>query len=202
MEEDYQPQESRVPKWALIAGVVVVFLCLAVLLTLFLARTRLLSVALSVMASETPTVTNTLPPTETFTPAPTATETPTVEPSEIPTETPVPMPPSAITALSQGGPVLEEDFSDNQNNWVGISSNSEVIIQEQQLQLRSSETGAPAIGFCQGDQCGPYQDFYYYQSDLVEDRPSTLALGLVFAINSTKSGWYNFAVRPSSAENR
>ena len=77
---------------------------------------------------------------------------------------------------------------------------SEVTIQEQKLQLRSSESGKPAVGFCQGENCGPFQDFYYYQSEIVEDRPSTLALGLVFGMNQQKSGFYSFAIRPSSAE--
>jgi hypothetical protein len=200
MEEEYQAAESRIPRWALIAGVVIVFMCLAFLLALFLARTKLLSVAVSVLASDTPTVTQTLPPTDTLAPLPTDTEAATLTPSEIPTETPLPMPPSQIVALAQGGPALNESFADNANNWQGINTISEVTIQEQKLQLRSSESGKPAVGFCQGENCGPYQDFYYYQSEIVEDRPSTLALGLVFGLNQQKSAFYSFAIRPSSAE--
>ncbi len=75
MGEEIPVEENRFPKWALIAGVVVVFLCLAVLLTLFLARTKLLSVAVNVLASETPTPSETMPPTNTLPPLPTETAT-------------------------------------------------------------------------------------------------------------------------------
>jgi hypothetical protein len=171
-----------------------------VLVSLFLARTQLLSIAVSVLATETPIPSATLPPTLTHTPAPTDTEIPTAAATEEPTATTVPMPPAAVMALSQGAPALEEGFGDNANNWVGFVQSSEVIIQEKQLQLRSSETGTPALALCQGDKCGPYQDFYYYQADMVEDRPTTLAMGLIFAINAQKSTYYTFAIRPASAE--
>jgi hypothetical protein len=200
MEEEIQAQESRIPRWALIAGVVVVFLCLAALVALFLARTQLLSVAVGVLASETPTPSDTVIPTETFTPRPTDTEAPTLQPSETPTPTQVPMPPVGVVSLSQGGPVLADAFADNANGWQGINQTSEVIIQENQLQLRSADPGAAAVGYCQSETCGPYEDFYYVQAEIVEDRPSTLALGLVFAMNQPKSGFYIFNIRPASAE--
>jgi hypothetical protein len=200
MEEEYQAPESRIPRWALIAGVVLVFLCLAVLVSLFLARTRLLSVAVSVLASETSTPTETLLPTETFTPAPTDTEAPTTAPSATPSATPLPMPPVDVAGLSQGAPVFTDAFADNSNGWQGINQTSEVIIQEAQLQLRSADTGKPAVAYCQGETCGPYQDYYYVQAEMVEDRVSTLSLGLIFGLNQQKSGFYNFAIRPSSAE--
>ena len=197
---EVQAPENKIPRWALIAGVVVVFLCLAVLLGLFLARTELLSVAVGVMASETPTPSYTFIPTETFTPRPTDTETPTLAPSDTPMPTQPPMPPMSVMALAQGGPVLSETFVDNANTWQGVNADSEVIIQENQLQLRSANTGAAGIGYCQGDQCGPYQDYYYFQAEVVEDRPSTVGLGLVFAINQAKSGFYIFNIRPASAD--
>lgn len=200
MEEEYQAVESRIPRWALIGGVVLVFACLALLIALFLGRTRLLSVAVSVLASETPTPSETLPPTLTFTPAPTETEAPTQAPSETPSATPLPMPPAEVMALSQGGAVFNEAFADNSNNWQGINQSSEVIIQEGQLQLRSADPGKPAVGFCQGESCGPFENYYYVQAELVEDRVSTLSLGLIFGLNAQKSGFYNFAIRPSSAE--
>ena len=201
MEEDIQTaQKSGVPKWALIAGIIVIFLCLAVLLTLFLGRSNLLSFAVNALASDTPIPTETLPPTITNTLEPPATETPILEPTKEPTATLPPMPPSAVSSLAQGDPILREAFVDNTNNWVGFMPSSEVIIQENQLQLRSSESGTPALALCQGDACGGIQEFYYYQSELVEDRPTTLALGLLFGINAQKSGYYTFALRPSSAE--
>ena len=70
IEEDYQTSGSRFPKWALIAGVVFVFMCLAVLLTLFLARTKILNFAVGMLATETPIPTETAVPTETRLPAP------------------------------------------------------------------------------------------------------------------------------------
>lgn len=200
MEEEYQAVENRIPRWALIGGLVLVFACLACLITIFLARTRLLSMAVSVLASETPLPSNTLPPTLTFTVAPTDTEAPTLAPSDTPSPTPLPMPPAEVMALAQGSPALNEAFADNSNSWQGINQTSEVIIQEGQLQLRSDNPGKPAVAFCQGEKCGPYQDYYYLQAELVEDRVSTLSLGLIFGLNQPKSGFYNFAIRPSSGE--
>ncbi len=199
-EEEYHTSESRIPRWIWIAGVVVVFLCLAILVALFLARTKILSFAVGALASETPVPSATLIPTETFTPRPPDTETPTLAPSVTEIPTAPPMPPVSVMALSQGGPILDETFSDNSNTWQGFNQVSEVIIQEDQLQLRSSDTGKPAIGYCQSENCGPYKDYYYYQAEIVEDRPTTLGLGLVFAINQAKSGFYAFQIRPSSAE--
>lgn len=199
-DEEYQAPESKIPKWALIAGVVLVFVCLAALVGIFLARTQLLSIAVNALASETPTSTQTSIPTETFTPAPTDTEMPTEEATATASPTPLPMPPPEIAALAQGGPVLSDGFVDNTNDWQGINQTSEVIIQEQQLQLRSDDSGKPAVAYCQGENCGPYQDYYYIQAEMVEDRVSTLSLGLIFGLNQQKSGFYNFAIRPSSGE--
>jgi hypothetical protein len=199
MGEEIPVEENRFPKWALIAGIVVVFLCLAVLLTLFLARTKLLSVAVSVLASETPTPSATLPPTDTLPPQPTETATLEMTPTETPSPTAIPMPPMEIMALAQGSPALDEQFADNSRNWVGVSQTSEVTIQQAQLQLRSAESKKAGVAYCQGD-CGPYQDYYYVQSDMVEDRPSTIGLGLVFGMNQAKSAFYSFRIRPSSAD--
>ncbi len=199
MGEEIPVEETRFPKWALIAGVVVIFLCLAVLLTLFLARTKLLSVAVSVLASETPTASATLPPTETLPPPPTETATIEITPSDTPSPTAIPMPPMEIMSLTQGSSALDEQFADNSRNWVGVNTGSEVNIQQGQLQLRSTDNKKAAVGYCQGD-CGPYQDFYYYQSDMVEDRPSTIGLGMVFGMNQAKSAFYSFRIRPSSAD--
>ncbi len=191
MGEEIPVEENRFPKWALIAGVVVVFLCLAVLLTLFLARTKLLSVAVSVLASETPTPSETLPPTNTLPPLPTETATIETTPTETPSPTALPMPPAEIMALTQGSSALDEQFADNNRNWVGVNQTSEVTIQQAQLQLRSAESKKAGIAYCQGE-CGPYQDFYYFQSDMVEDRPSTIGLGMVFGMNQAKSAFYSF----------
>jgi hypothetical protein len=199
MDEEIPVEESRFPKWALIAGVVVIFLCLAVLLTLFLARTKLLSVAVGVLASETPTASATLPPTETLPPPPTETATIATTPTETPSPTALPMPPAEIMALTQGSSALDEQFVDNSRNWVGVNAGSEVNIQQGQLQLRSAESKKAAVAYCQGD-CGPYQDYYYLQSDMVEDRPSTIGLGMVFGLNQAKSAFYSFRIRPSSAD--
>jgi hypothetical protein len=199
MEEEIPVEESRFPKWALIAGVVVVCLCLAVLVALFLARTELLSVAVNVLASATPSPSATLPATNTLPPPPTETATIETTPTDTPSPTALPMPPMEIMSLTQGSAALDEQFVDNSNNWVGISPTSEVTIQEGQLQLRSTESKSAGIVYCQGD-CGPYQDFYYYQSDIVEDRPSTIGLGMVFGMNQAKSAFYSFRIRPSSAD--
>lgn len=199
MGEEIPVEENRFPKWALIAGVVVVFLCLAVLLTLFLARTELLSVAVNVLASETPTPSETMPPTNTLPPLPTETATIETTPTETPSPTALPMPPAEIMALTQGSSALDEQFTDNNRNWVGLNQTSEVTIQQAQLQLRSTESKKAGIAYCQGE-CGPYQDFYYYQSDMVEDRPSTIGLGMVFGMDQAKSAFYTFRIRPSSAD--
>jgi hypothetical protein len=199
MEEEIPVEESRFPKWALIAGVVVIFLCLAVLLTLFLARTKLLSVAVGVLATGTPSPTASLPPTNTLPLPPTETATVETTPTDTPAPTAIPMPPMEIMALVQGSSALDEQFADNTRNWVGVNQTSEVTIQQGQLQLRSAESKQAGIAYCQGD-CGPYQDYYYYQSDMVEDRPSTIGLGLVFGINQPKSAFYSFRIRPSSAD--
>jgi hypothetical protein len=199
MEEEVPVEENRFPKWALIGGVVVIFLCLAVLLTLFLARTKLLSVAVSVLASETPTPSATLPPTNTLPPLPTATATTEMTPTETPSPTVMPMPPMEIMSLAQGSSALDEQFADNTRNWVGVNQTSEVTIQQAQIQLRSAESKQAGVAYCQGE-CGPYQDFYYIQSDIVEDRPSTIGLGLVFGMNQAKSAFYSFRIRPASAD--
>ena len=199
MGEEVPVEESRFPKWAMIAGVVVVFLCLAVLLTLFLARTKLLSIAVSVLASETPTASATLPPTNTLLPLPTETATIETTPTQEPSPTPQPMPPSEIMGLAMGAASLDEQFGDNTKNWVGVNQTSEVAIQESQLQLRSTESKKAGVAYCQGE-CGPYQDYYYFQADMVEDRPSTIGLGMVFGINQARSAFYSFRIRPSSAD--
>lgn len=199
MGEEIPVEENRFPKWALIAGVVVVFLCLVVLLTLFLARTKLLSVAVSVLASSTPIPSVTLPPTNTLPPPPTETATVVTTPTETLAPTAIPMPPMEIMALVQGSSALDDQFADNSKNWVGVNQTSEVTIQQGQLQLRSSESKKSGVAYCQGD-CGPYQDYYYFQSDMVEDRPSTIGLGLVFGMNQARSAFYSFRIRPSSAD--
>ena len=199
MEEEIPVDENRFPKWALIAGIVLVFLCLAVLLTLFLARTKLLSVAVSVLASDTPPPSATLPPTNTLPPPPTETATIETTPTETPSPTAIPMPPMEIMALVQGSSALDEQFADNTRNWIGVNQTSEVTIQQAQLQLRSAESKKAGIAYCQGE-CGPYQDYYYFQTDMVEDRPSTIGLGMVFGMNQAKSAFYSFRIRPSSAE--
>ena len=102
-------------------------------------------------------------------------------------------------SLAQGSSSLDEQFADNTRNWVGVNTASEVTIQQGQLQLRSAESKKAGIAYCQGE-CGPYQDFYYFQSDMVEDRPSTIGLGMVFGINQAKSVFYSFRIRPSSAD--
>ena len=199
MDEEIPVEENRFPKWALIAGVVVIFLCLAVLLTLFLARTKLLSVAVGVLASETPTASMTLPPTETPPPPPTETATIETTPTDTPAPTAIPMPPQEIMSLAQGSSALDEQYADNTRNWVGVNTTSEVTIQQGQLQLRSAESKKAGVAYCQGE-CGPYQDYYYFQSDMVEDRPSTIGLGMVFGMNQARSAFYSFRIRPSSAD--
>ena len=199
MGEEIPVEENRFPKWALIAGVVVVFLCLAVLLTLFLARTKLLNIAVSVLASETSTPSATLPPTDTVPPPPTETATVETTPTTEPSPTPLPMPPAEIMGLAQGASSLDEQFGDNTRNWVGVNQTSEVAIQESQLQLRSAEPKKAGVAYCQGE-CGPYQDFYYFQADMVEDRPSTIGLGMVFGMNQARSAFYSLRIRPSSAD--
>ena len=199
MGEEIPVDENRFPKWALIAGIVLVFLCLAVLLTLFLARTKLLSVAVSVLASDTPPPSATLPPTNTLPPPPTETATIETTPTETPSPTAIPMPPLEIMALVQGSSALDEQFADNNRNWIGVNQTSEVTIQQGQLQLRSAESKKAGIAYCQGE-CGPYQDYYYFQTDMVEDRPSTIGLGMVFGMNQAKSAFYSFRIRPSSAD--
>jgi len=199
MGEEIPVEDNRFPKWALIAGVVVIFLCLAVLLTLFLARTKLLSVAVSVLATATSSPSATMPATNTFPPPPIETATIETSPTDTPSPTAIPMPPMEIMALVQGSPALDEQFADNSRNWVGVNQTSEVTIQQAQLQLRSSESKQAGVAYCQGD-CGPYQDYYYYQSDMVEDRPSTIGLGMVFGMNQAKSAFYSFRIRASSAD--
>jgi hypothetical protein len=199
MEEDIPVEENRFPKWALIAGVVVVFLCLVVLLTLFLARTKLLSVAVNVLASATSSPSATLPSTNTLPPIPTETATLVTTATATPLPTALPMPPMEIMALVQGSSALDEQFADNSKNWVGVNQSSEVTIQQGQLQLRSTESKKAGVVYCQG-ACGPYQDYYYFQSDMVEDRPSTIGLGMVFGMNQARSAFYSFRIRPSSAD--
>jgi hypothetical protein len=150
MEEEIPVEENRFPKWVLIGGVVVVFLCLAVLLTLFLARTKLLSVAVSVLASATPSPSVTLPPTDTLPPLPTATATIEMPPTDTPSPTAIPMPPMEVMALAQGSAAIDEQFVDNSLNWVGVNQVSEVTIQQGQLQLRSSQSKQAGVAYCQG----------------------------------------------------
>ena len=76
-------------------------------------------------------------------------------------------------------------FADNARSWSGFGQTSEFLIQENEMQLHSTDADLPGILYCSGN-CGPYDDNFYYQAELVEDRASTFGIGLVFRLGYTE----------------
>lgn len=207
-DDSYQAETGtdRTNRYRLIGlagGVLVVFCCLAGLLAVWLGREPVIKVVAGLIASQTPTPTETLPPTATATftlaaptdtpPPPTDTPTPTLSP------TPNRFPALDVMAIVTGPPVMKDDFADNSRNWIALGNGSDFIIQDGMLRLRNAQAGQPAGAYCTGD-CGPYKDHYYYQAEVVEERPGSAGLGLLMAYDNIRNSGYVFVVRPSTAE--
>ena len=188
---------------ALIGGAVIVVCCLLALVALWLGRTQVIDTVISFIASPTLTATMTdtpLPPTDTQ--IPTTTEIPATDtPIPSPTLSPTPnrFPTREIMSLVTGPPVMKEEFVDNSKNWTALGTSSDFIIQDGLLWLRSTETGQPGAAFCTGE-CGPFKDQYYYQGEVVEEKPSNIGMGLMFAWDPTTQRAYVFKIRPSTGE--
>lgn len=194
-EEEYEGDSFR--RWGLVAGIGVALLCVGLLVVLWLGRDILLKPVAQYLASATPTATQTLPPTATFTLFPTPTET--QAPPDTPTATPVRQPAPEIMARAEQPPLLQETFVDNSRFWSGLGENSEFLIQEGRLILRSNQPSQPASAYCGGD-CGPYKDGYYYEAELLDERASEFGYGLIFAINDARNSYYAYKIRPASGE--
>jgi len=197
MTEEYKEIPDPFRKWGLLILGSIVVLCLLALVGIFVARRQLATTLIRVLASETLTSIATLPETATFTQS--STETATLEPVSLETlvSTPNRAPAMEVMTQIQGPPLLDEKFSDNSKSWSGFGQNSEFLIQENEMQLHSTNADLPGILYCSGN-CGPYDDNYYYQAELVEDRASTFGIGLVFALDTQKNTLFNFVLRPGS----
>jgi hypothetical protein len=194
-ENEYEGESLR--KWGIIAGVGVGVICVGLLVVLWFGREAIMAPIAEYLASATPTATNTLPPTATATLFPTPTET--QPPADTPTATPVRQPAPEIMAQAEQPPLLDETFDDNSRAWTGLGENSEVLIQENRLILRSDQPGQSAASYCAGD-CGPYKDGYYYEAETLDERESEFGYGLIFAINDQRNSYYAYKVRPALGE--
>jgi hypothetical protein len=194
-EEEYEGDSFR--KWGIIAGIGVGVLCIGLLVVLWFGKDIFMAPIAEYLASATPTATNTLPPTATATLFPTPTET--QPPADTPTATPARQPAPEIMAQAEQPPLLDETFADNSRAWTGLGDNSEVLIQESRLILRSDQPGQPGAAYCAGD-CGPYKDGYYYEAELLDERGSEFGYGLIFAINDQRTSYYAYKVRPATGD--
>jgi hypothetical protein len=196
-EYDEEEDGSSFRKWGIIAGIGVAVVCVGLLVVLWFGREVFMAPIAQWVASATPSPTQTLPATATFTPFPTPTET--QAPAEPPTATPARQPAPEIMAQAEVPPVLEENFVDNSRAWTGLGDNSEVLIQEGRLILRSNQAGQPAAVYCAGD-CGPYKDAYYYEAEILDERASEFGYGLIFAINDQRNSYYAYKIRGTTGE--
>jgi len=198
MTEEYQEVSDPFRKWGLVilGGIVVV--CLLSLLVVFLARRQLATTIIRALASDTPVSTPTLTATATdiLLPTETATTPPLLVDTAIPTLSG--SPPMEVMTQINGPPLLDEQFLDNSRSWTGLDQNTEFLIQESTLELRSTDAELPAVLYCSG-QCGPYVDNYYLQAEIVEDRASEYSSGLVFGLDPLVNTYFNFSIRPGSS---
>jgi hypothetical protein len=194
-DEEYEGDSFR--KWGIVAAIGAVVVCIGLVVVLWFGREVFMAPFANMIASATPTATNTLPPTATFTQIPTATET------QLPTDTPPAAPPRQpapeIMALAIPPPALEENFADNSRAWTAMGENSEFLIQENRLILRSNQPGQQGAVYCAGD-CGPFKDSYYYEAELLDEQGSQFGYGLLFAINEQRNAYYAYKVRPGTGE--
>jgi hypothetical protein len=197
MTEEYKDIPDPFRKWGLIILGGIVILCLLALVAVFVARKQLAATLIHALASETLTSTATLPETATIALSPTETATLEPLPADTLQSTPNRAPAMEIMTQIQGPPLLDEKFLDNSKSWAGFGQNSEFLIQENEVQLHSTDAEKPGILYCSG-QCGPYDENFYYQVELVEDRASTFGIGLVIALDPQNSTLLNFVIRPSS----
>jgi hypothetical protein len=185
-------------RWILIGATVAVLVCLGLAVVLWLGRESISTAVSGFIASSTPTLTATLPATATSAPKPTNPPTEPSVVSDTPEPTPDRAPPMEIMSLTEGPPVLDEKFADNTNNWLGLSPASEFTIQENQIRMKSNEAGQVAVVYCGGDACSSFEKSYYYQAEVVEDRPTTQGIGLVFGLDTQRKVYYAFKIKPDS----
>jgi hypothetical protein len=195
VEEEYDGSSFR--RWGIVAGIGVVVVCVGLLLVLWFGKQVFMAPIAQWLASATPTPTNTLPPTATFTQLPTVTET--MPPTDIPPAAPTSQPAPEVMSQVVMPPALQEDFVDNARAWTGLGANSEFLIQEGSLILRSNQTGQSAVAYCAGD-CGPFKDSYYYEAAVVDERASDYGYGIIFSINDAKNGYYAYKIRPTTGD--
>lgn len=196
-EYDEEDESGSFRKWGIIAGIGVAVVCVGLLVVIWFGREVFMAPIAQWMTSATPSPTQTLPPTMTYTPFPTATETQL--PAEIATAVPAQQPAPEVMAQVSGPPVLDENFTDNTRAWTGVGDNSEVLIQEGRLVLRSNQPGQPAVVYCAGD-CGPYKDAYYYEAEILDERASEFGYGLIFAINDQRNSYYAYKIRATTGD--
>jgi hypothetical protein len=154
---------------------------------------------LAMLASPTPTVTDTATPTPTLTATstptvtPTATETPTPTNTPFPTDTPTPQATATSTNTPTEPPALlfKEVFTDNANEWEPWYKDSETAVKNGQLRLLSNKEKFVAMSTC-GNVCGPYRNFYA-QAEVVLDPVVKIKHGLAFGIINGQN-YYVFEV--------
>jgi hypothetical protein len=195
-EEEYE--EGAFRRWGLLIGIGIGVVCLGLIVVLWFGRDVFLTPVARLMASETPTSTNTLPPpTATFTAEPS--ETPTIAATLEPSPTLMRLPAMEIMALVSGPPVVSDPFDNNDLAWTGLGDNSEFTIQEGMMVVRSNQQGKPAMVYCSGN-CGPFKDFYYFEAEMYDERASDFGFGLIFALNGQKNAYYAYKIRPATGE--
>lgn len=197
-EFEYEEADSGASRrWILIGAVAVVLVCLGLTVVLWLGRDSISTAVSGFIASSTPTRTATLPATATTAPKPTKPPTEPPAPMDTPEPTPDRMPPIEIMSLTEGPPMLDEQFNDNANNWLGLSPSTDFTIQENQMRLKSNEPGQVAVVYCGGETCSSFEKSYYYQAEVVEDKPTNQGIGLVFGLDTQRKVYYAFKIRPN-----
>ncbi len=199
-QEEEEVDETRSYRiWGIVAGVVIAFACLCLMGVLWFGRNKLLKPVVALFASETPTQTATLPPSPTLPSPPTMTPTLPLPATDTPVPTPQRQPAPEIMALASGAPLLDEPFTEARNNWIVMNEFTEFVIQEGQLVLRSKQPDKAATVYCAG-MCGPFEVPYYFQAEVMEDRPSDTGFGVIFSINDLRNAYYYFKIRPSTGQ--
>jgi hypothetical protein len=199
-EEEYEEEAGTSWKtWAIIGAVGVIVVCLALGIVGYMARDSVLAPVAAMFATETATPSVTPLPTATFTMTPTSLPSDTPEPptnTPEPSPTPLLLPPPEVMAIVDGAPTLNEQFDDNAHSWTGLTQGAEYTIQEGNMVFKSGQPGAPGVIYCVTD-CGPYEERYFYQGQMVDERGSEGGYGLVFGLDQQRSTYYVFAVRPT-----
>jgi hypothetical protein len=98
-----------------------------------------------------------------------------------------------------GAPTLNEQFDDNAHSWTGLTEGAEYTIQEGMMVFKSGKPGAPGVIYCV-TVCGPYDERFFYQAEMTDERASEGGYGLTFGLDPQRNVYYVFAVRPAQGQ--